>query len=107
MKTGLLLVLAVFLSIGLNAQIKNPKVEKVKISGNCGMCKETIEKTGTIENASQVVWDKDTKIATITYDEEKISLNDILKKIAKSGYSSEKYKAKKSDYNRLPICCHY
>jgi cation transport ATPase len=94
-------------TIGVNAQIKNKKVEKIKIYGNCEMCKKTIEKTGTIANISQVVWNKGTKMATIIYDKKKTSLNEILKKIAKSGYSSEKYKAKESDYNQLPICCRY
>jgi copper chaperone CopZ len=106
---GKIIMILIFLTInmGLNVQIKNQKIEKIKIFENCEMCKKTIEKTGSSTNISQVIWDQNTKIATITYDEKKISLNDILKKIAKSGYSSEKYKAKESDYNQLPLCCHY
>ncbi len=102
-----LIFTAFFLTIGMNAQIKNQKVEKVKIYGNCEMCKQTIEKAGSVENVSQVVWDMNTKMAVITYDEKATSLDSILKKIAKSGYSSDKYKAKDEDYNKLPPCCQY
>ncbi|MGM5631977.1 heavy-metal-associated domain-containing protein [Apibacter raozihei] len=96
-----------FTAISLNAQIKNPKVEKIKIYGNCEMCKETIEKSGSAEGVSKVEWNKDNKIAVITYDDKKTSVDAILKNIAKSGYSSDKYKAKKSDYTKLPPCCQY
>ncbi len=106
--TKILTVLVIFLgSILGNAQMKNPKTTKVKVYGNCEMCKATIEKAGSAENISLVAWDQNTKMATITYDEKATTLDDILKKIAKSGYSSDKYKAKKEDYNKLPPCCQY
>ncbi len=42
------MVIAVLLSsIHVFAQIKNAKTEAVKIYGNCGMCKTTIEKQVT------------------------------------------------------------
>lgn len=101
-------ILLIFISFTeINAQINNQKVEKIKVYGNCNMCKETIEKAGYEANISAVLWDPGTKIATITYDDTQTSLNAILKKIAKSGYSNEKYKAKDSDYKKLPMCCQY
>ena len=86
----------------IKAQNVNQKIEKVKVFGNCTMCKQTIESAGSDPNISLVIWDPGTKIATITYDDTKTSLSAILKKIAKSGYSNEKYKAKDSDYKKLP-----
>ena len=48
--TKLLVAITLLLSIiSTRAQIKNSVTEKVKISGNCGMCKEKIEKAGTIK----------------------------------------------------------
>jgi copper chaperone CopZ len=100
----------------LNAQIKNTKTDPsvseqvtqtVKIFGNCGMCKKNIEKAGTIEGIVSVKWDKDTKIATLVYDAQKTHQEEILNRIALAGYDSEKYKAKKEDYDNLDGCCQY
>lgn len=90
-----------------NAQIKNEKTETVKIYGNCGMCKSTIEKAGNVKNVSQVVWNKDTKMATLTYDSLKTSSAEILKRIALSGYDNESFIAPDDTYANLPGCCHY
>lgn len=89
------------------AQIKNSKTETVKIYGNCGMCKKTIEKAANVKDVSFVDWNKETKIAQITFDSTKTSQDEILKNIAKAGYDSEKVKAKAVDYDNLPACCQY
>ena len=89
------------------AQLKNQSSEYVKILGNCDMCKSTIEKAGTIENEAKVDWDKDTKMATLTYDSVKTSKEDILKRIALVGYDSESFLAPDDTYLNLPSCCQY
>ena len=89
------------------AQSKNQKSENVKILGNCNMCKSTIEKAGTIDNEAKVDWDKDTKIATLTYDSLKTSKDDILKRIALVGYDNESFLAPEDTYQNLPSCCQY
>jgi copper chaperone CopZ len=113
----IMMVALIVLSITtLNAQIKNAKTDQsvseltkqtVKILGNCGMCKKNIEKAGTIEGIVSVKWDKDTKIATLVYDAQKTNQEEILNRIALAGYDSEKYKAKKEDYDNLDGCCQY
>ena len=90
-----------------NAQIKNAKTESVKIFGNCGMCETTIEKAGTKKKIAKVDWNKDTKMATITYDAKKTNKDEILKRIALSGYDSEKFLAPNDVYAKLPGCCQY
>lgn len=90
-----------------NAQIKNAKTETVKIFGNCGMCETTIEKAGNINKLAIVDWDKDTKMATITYDTAKTNPDEILKRIALAGYDSEKFLAPEEAFNKLPECCQY
>jgi len=94
-------------SVVLSAQIKNIKTETVKIYGNCGMCKKTIEKAANIKDIATVDWNKDTKMAILTFDSTKTNQSEILKKIAKAGYDSEKIKAKNEDYENLPGCCQY
>jgi len=90
-----------------NAQIKNSVTEKVKVSGNCGMCKTTIEKVGSIKNTAKVDWDADTQMAILTYDATKTNQDEILKRIALSGYDSEKFLAPDNTYSKLPGCCQY
>lgn len=90
-----------------NAQIKNAKTETVKIYGNCGMCKSTIEKAGNIKKVAQVDWNKDTKTAVVTYDSTKTNQDEILKRIALAGYDSDQFLAPDDVYAKLPECCQY
>lgn len=90
-----------------NAQIKNAKTESVKIYGNCGMCESTIEKAGNIKKVAQVDWNKETKMATLTYDPSKTNQDEILKRIALAGYDSDQFLAPDNVYAKLPECCQY
>lgn len=101
------LIIAVLCYTSSIAQIKNSKTETVKVYGNCGMCKTTIEKAGNKKKVSNVVWDKDTKMATLTYDSKKTNQDAILKKIALSGYDSDMFLAPDDVYNNLHGCCKY
>ena len=90
-----------------NAQIKNTKTESVKIYGNCEMCEKTIETAGSVKKIANVDWNKDTKMATITYDSTKTNQNEILKRIALAGYDSDKFLAPDDVYSKLAGCCQY
>ena len=90
-----------------NAQIKNAKTESVIIYGNCGMCKSTIEKAGNVKKVVDVDWNKDTKMATLTYDTSKTNQDEILKRIALVGYDSDQFLAPDDVYAKLPKCCQY
>lgn len=102
------MIIAVLLSsVNSFAQIKNAKTETVKIYGNCGMCKATIEKAGSEKKVASLEWNKDTKMATLTYDSDKTNPDEILKRIALAGYDSEKFLAPDDVYAKLPGCCQY
>jgi copper chaperone CopZ len=104
----ILMAITVLLSFtACNAQIKNAKTETVKIYGNCGMCETTIEKAGNKKKIAKVDWNEDTQMATITYDAKKTNKDEILKRIALSGYDSEKFLAPNDVYAKLPGCCQY
>lgn len=106
--TKILVTIALLLSFTATyAQIKNAKTETVKIYGNCDMCKNTIEKAGNFKNIANVDWNVDTKMATLTYNESKTDKNEILKRIALSGYDSDSFLAPESVYSNLPGCCQY
>jgi copper chaperone CopZ len=99
-----LIVLAITQS---NAQIKNAKTETVKIYGNCGMCKSKIDKAGSLKNIAQVDWNKETKMATVSYDANKTNPEEILKRIALAGYDSDTFLAPDEAYSSLDDCCQY
>ncbi len=90
-----------------NAQIKNAKTESVKIYGNCEMCKKTIETVGNIKKVANVDWNKDSKMATLTYDSTKTNQAEILKRIALAGYDSDQFLAPDDVYSKLAGCCQY
>lgn len=103
-----LMMLTLLLSAsGCSAQIKNPKIETVKVFGYCGMCETTIEKAGSKKKEFKTDWNVDSKMATITYDSTKATLDGILKSIALSGYDNEKYLAPDEAYDKLHGCCQY
>ncbi len=103
----LLAITLLLLFTAAKAQIKHAKTETVKIYGNCGMCKKTIEKAGNLKKEASVDWDKDTKMATITYNAKKTNQSEILKRIALAGYDSESFIAPNDVYSSLMECCQY
>lgn len=106
--SNILVTITVLLSFtSCDAQIKNAKTETVKIYGNCGMCEKTIEKAGNLKDIAKIDWNVDTKMATITYDTKKTNQDEILKRIALSGYDSDKFLAPDDVYNNLHGCCQY
>lgn len=96
-----------FVFTACEAQIKNEKKETVKIHGNCNMCKSTIEKAGNANKVAKVEWNKDTKMASIAYDQKATNLDEILKRIALAGYDSDSFRAPDDVYAKLPECCQY
>ena len=103
----MMIVSIVLSTMAGNAQIKNQRTETVKIYGNCGMCESIIEKAGNLKNLTNVDWDKETKMATISYDSLKTSKEEILKHIALVGYDSDIFLAPDDTYSSLPGCCQY
>ncbi|NHN24658.1 DUF3347 domain-containing protein [Flavobacterium jejuense] len=105
---NILMLTVMFASFTLsNAQIKNQKIVSEKILGNCGICKKTIEKAGNMKNIATVEWDKETKMATISYDAKKTNKEEVLKRIALAGYDSNSFLAPDVAYFGLPNCCQY
>lgn len=110
MKSFLNLILVVpFLTftISCNAQMKNVKTVNVKIDGNCEMCEETIETAAYLKKTASADWNKDTKQAILSFDSTKTNADEVLKRIAYSGYDNEKFLAPDDAYAKLPGCCKY
>lgn len=103
---------SVFLLISL-AGISNPKhkakvlTTTFKVSGNCGMCKETIETAVKVAGVKSANWNEETQTIKVVYLPSKIGEEKLHQLIAASGYDTEKAKATDKAYNDLPGCCQY
>ncbi len=104
---NLILVPTLLLSISCNGQIKNAKTINLKIDGNCEMCEKTIENAANKKKVASLDWNKDTKQATLSYDDSKTDPDEILKRVALAGYDNEKFLAPDEAYASLPGCCKY
>jgi mercuric ion binding protein len=91
-------------AVSVSAQTKT---DTIKVYGECGMCKNRIQKTLKIDGIAKADWNTETKLLVVTYDAVMISNDDIQKKIAAVGHDTEKYTALDSVYQKLPGCCHY
>lgn len=107
MKNIIIIAVALFATFSSTAQIKNSKTETVKVWGNCGMCKTTIEKVANKKGVAKAVWSEETKQATITYNTKTTTLNEVLKRIALAGYDNTVFTAPDAAYNNLHGCCQY
>jgi len=96
-----------FLSLYHFTTAQETKKESFKVSGNCGMCKNTIEKAAKAAGAEYAEWNKETKELTIRYSSTSTNAAKVQQKIAAAGYDTPSVKATEEAYNGLPQCCHY
>jgi copper chaperone CopZ len=83
------------------------KTETFDVSGNCGMCKNKIEKAAKEAGATEASWDMGAKKVTVTYNGNATNLAKIQQKIAEVGYDNAGFKATNDAYNKLHGCCKY
>lgn len=108
MKTkSIYLTLAIAL-MSMGTTFGQVKIEKFKVSGNCGMCETRIEKAAkSVDGVTTAEWDKETKVIEVSLDSSKTNSMMVQMAIAKVGHDTEMHKAKDDVYNALPGCCKY
>jgi hypothetical protein len=107
MKSFKILSVAALLMAFTTVAIGQSKTETFKVSGNCGMCKNKIEKAAKEAGAKEASWDADTKILTVTYKSSSTNTAKIQEKIAAVGYDNAGATASKESYDKLHDCCKY
>lgn len=76
------------------------------VRGNCGMCKERIDKTVlALKGVSAADWSEETSILKVDFDSTSISSIDIEKKIAATGHATEHAAMDSTAHKALPECC--
>ncbi|REG90084.1 heavy-metal-associated domain-containing protein [Winogradskyella sediminis] len=89
------------------AQDKNKKAS-IEVDGVCGMCKDRIEKAAIrTKGVKSAIWSIDTHELKLIFDERKIDLLAISKKVASVGHDTKEIKATEEQYNAVHPCCRY
>jgi outer membrane receptor protein involved in Fe transport/copper chaperone CopZ len=99
-------ILGAFLLFTTFISAQNLSKNQFQVKGNCEMCKERIETTAKKAGAKSARYSIDSQTLTLETSE-KVSPEDILKKVAEAGHDNEKFKASDETYEKLPGCCHY
>ncbi|MBC7850141.1 MAG: copper chaperone, partial [Chitinophagaceae bacterium] len=108
MKTqSILLTIAFVCTLGNLSIAQTAKKDTIKVWGNCGMCKKTIETAATKAGASTADWNTDTKILSVSYNAKKSNAQKIQQAIAAAGYDTKDLTAPEEAYNNLHACCQY
>ena len=80
---------------------------KFTVWGNCGMCKETIEKALKISGVNKADWHIESKVLTVSLDTALVDLQTVQQAIASVGYDNVKYTGDNAAYSKLHACCQY
>ncbi|HLA56441.1 MAG TPA: hypothetical protein VK623_10095 [Flavobacterium sp.] len=110
MKNIIFVVLLAFVGFASQAQEKKNKNAKydIEVSGNCEQCKKRIEKAAfSVSGVKSADWHIDDHMLHLILNEEKASILDVKKAVAKAGHDTDEVKAVDEDYKKLPGCCLY
>lgn len=88
-------------------KVVSVKTETIVVKGNCEECKKRIENAADIKGVKLAVWDEEKQVITVTYQPEKVTLDQIATAIAASGHDAGTKKASDAGYKKLPKCCQY
>lgn len=81
---------------------------KLAVSGNCGMCKDRIEKAALeVDGVVAANWDVADQSLQLTFQPDKTELEAVHRAIAKKGHDTEMVRASDKAYNGLHSCCKY
>lgn len=111
MKNTVIIIL-VMMFVGLSAQSQDNKNKNAKysteVNGNCEQCQKRIQKAAySIPGVKSANWNIETHQLNVIINEEKCSIADIKKEIAKIGHDTDEFKATKESYDNLHECCQY
>lgn len=110
MKKYLIIVMTVLLgTFAAYSQEKSKNAKHdVAVSGNCDQCRKRIEKAAySVKGVKSAQWHQDHQDLHLIIDENKCSLDDVRKAVAKAGHDTDSVKATKEDYENLHECCKY
>ncbi len=88
------------------ATASNNTSVQIQTSGECEMCKKTIEsEVGKMTGVKKATLDVETKVLTVEYNSKKTNPDKVRKAIAAIGYDADDVKANNRARKELPGCC--
>lgn len=107
MKTLLAMAFVAVLGFSGNAQNKNAKHE-LHVKGNCGMCKERIEKAAYgVAGVKTADWNAESNTLRIILNEKKNNVEAVEDAIVAVGHDTNTKRAHEKVYQSLHTCCLY
>ena len=109
-KNIFLVLLMTAFAFSVQSQEKKNKNAKyvTEVNGSCEQCQKRIQKAAySVVGVKSASWDVATHQLSVIINEEKCSLADVKKAIAKVGHDTDLVKSTKEDYDNLHHCCQY
>ncbi|PJJ09351.1 copper chaperone CopZ [Flavobacterium sp. 1] len=105
----LLMTVFAFSAQGQESKNKNKNAKyTTEINGNCEQCQKRIQKAAySVSGVKSASWSVETHQLSVIINEEKCSLIDVKKAVAKVGHDTDSVKSSKEDYGKLHSCCQY
>lgn len=104
---GMMLLIVAFSTQAQDKKNKNARYS-IEVNGNCEQCKKRIEKAAySVVGVKSAVWDIETHNLDLILNEQKTTLLDVEKAIAKVGHDTKDVKAEDAIYGKLHSCCLY
>ncbi|WP_254454489.1 heavy-metal-associated domain-containing protein [Flavobacterium sp. M31R6] len=105
----LVLLMTVFTISAQGQETKNKNAKyTTEVNGNCEQCQKRIQKAAySVPGVKSASWSIETHQLALIINEEKCSLMDVKKAIAKVGHDTDSVKSTKEDYDDLHTCCQY
>jgi len=117
MKRILFIIPVVFLMISSHAMLHavrvapesdNPGEATFTVLGNCGMCKDRIERAAyTVRGVRSASWDQDAQKLTVKFRPDRASQEQIERAVAKAGHDTENFLTHDEIHANLHHCCIY
>lgn len=109
-KNMFLIILMTVFAFSAQGQEKKNKNAKytTEVNGNCEQCQKRIQKAAfSVAGVKSASWSIETHQLNLIINEEKCSLMDVKKAIAKVGHDTDSVKSTNEDYDNLHHCCQY
>ena len=103
-------MLLLVVSFSTKAQEKKNKNAKygIEVNGNCDQCKKRIETAAfSVSGVKTASWDIETHQLNLILNEQKSTIQDVEKAVAKVGHDTDEFKAADDVYKNLHSCCQY
>ena len=87
---------------GASDKTEGEATKNLMVAGNCGMCESRISKAvKSVNRVSDISWDKNTKMAKVSFNSETTSLSKIEMAVAKAGHDTQNHTAQATTYDAL------